>query len=86
MKFLYWLALALVVVGAVNWGLVGIFGFDLVKYLFVELLGVELVATIVYIVVGVAGLYLLGASCCHCCKCCKDDKGGDECCGGKCKC
>ncbi len=30
MKTAYWIALALVVVGAVNWGLVGLFQFDLV--------------------------------------------------------
>ncbi|KKQ70854.1 MAG: hypothetical protein UT33_C0015G0022 [Candidatus Peregrinibacteria bacterium GW2011_GWC2_39_14] len=80
MKFLYWLALVLVVVGAVNWGLVGIFGFDLVKYLCVDLLGVELLATIVYVVVAVAGLYLFITSLC-CCGCCSD-----KCCGDNCKC
>ena len=51
-----WLALILVVVGALNWGLVGLFQFDLVFYLFSS---VYTVAKIIYIVVGVAGLYLL---------------------------
>lgn len=48
---------ALLTVGGLNWGLVGIFNFDLVDYLFVELAGVEMLATIVYIVVGLAAAY-----------------------------
>ena len=51
-----WIALILVVVGALNWGLVGLFGIDLVALLFMS---VYVVAQIVYILVGVAGLYLL---------------------------
>ena len=68
--WLDWIALVLVVIGAINWGLVGIFDFDLVWYL----LGTwELVAKIVYSVVGVAGIYLLVAMimkgcCCGECK------------------
>lgn len=55
MNALDWLAVVLVVVGAVNWGLVGAFEFDLVD----KILGQwEIVANIVYIVVGLAGIYL----------------------------
>lgn len=54
-----WIAIVLVIVGAVNWGLVGIFQFDLVDWLFVQLLNVEILATIVYILVGVCGLYMI---------------------------
>lgn len=54
-----WLALVLVVVGALNWGLVGIFGFDLVNWLFVESINLAILARIVYILVGLAGIYLL---------------------------
>jgi len=72
--WLDWIALILVVVGAVNWGLVGAFQFDLVYYL----LGAwPIVAQVVYIVVGVAGIYLfislLSRRCC-CEKCeCKEE-------------
>ena len=46
------------IVGAINWGLVGVFGFNLVEYV----LGVGTVATdIVYDVVGLSGLALLGS-------------------------
>jgi len=66
MKFLYWLALVLAVVGALNWGLVGLFEFDLVAYLFASMMTV---AKVVYILVGVAGLYLFIATLAHwgCC-------------------
>lgn len=46
-------ALVLVIVGALNWGLVGAFRFDLVRYLF----GVGAVTTTIYVLVGLAGLY-----------------------------
>jgi len=59
MNFLDWLVIVLVVVGALNWGLVGIWNFDLVSWLFVQTLNVAVVARIVYIVVGVAGLYMI---------------------------
>jgi len=70
MKIVWWLALVLAVVGAINWGLVGLFQFDLVAYLFASY---AMVAKIVYIVVGVAGLYLFVAS--LFCKCCCKDSG-----------
>ena len=56
MKALELLALVLVVVGAVNWGLVGIAQFDLVATLF----GGQSapVSRIVYCLVGLAGLAL----------------------------
>jgi uncharacterized protein len=58
MKSLEWLALILVVVGALNWGLVGLAQFDLVAALF----GGQAapLARIVYGLVGVAGIALLG--------------------------
>jgi uncharacterized membrane protein YuzA (DUF378 family) len=56
------LALLLVIVGAVNWGLVGLFKFDLVAALVGEEFGqVNLVSRIVYILVGLAGLALIPA-------------------------
>jgi uncharacterized membrane protein YuzA (DUF378 family) len=52
-----WIALILVVVGAVNWGLVGLFQFDLVATLF----GGQAapLSRIVYALVGLAGIGLL---------------------------
>ncbi|MGM9923827.1 MAG: DUF378 domain-containing protein [Bacillus sp. (in: firmicutes)] len=51
-------ALVLTIVGAINWGLVGLFQFDLVATLFG---GTDaILARIVYVLVGVAGLINLG--------------------------
>lgn len=55
LNVLDWVALVLVIVGAVNWGLVGAADFNLVDAIFGA--GSAL-ASIVYVVVGLAGLYL----------------------------
>ena len=49
------IALALLIVGGINWGLIGIFQFDLVAWLF----GGQgsLFSRLVYTVVGLAGLW-----------------------------
>lgn len=55
-KILNYIALTLVIIGAINWGLIGFIKFDLVAFLFGNL---SLLSRIVYILVGVSGLYLL---------------------------
>ncbi len=50
-----WLALVLVVVGGLNWGLVGIFSFDLVATIFGDM---SALSRIVYALVGLAAVYL----------------------------
>ena len=56
MKALDYIALILVVIGAINWGLIGFFEFDLVRAIFGDM---TLVSRIVYALVGLAGLYSL---------------------------
>lgn len=51
------LALILVIVGAINWGSIGIFGFDIVAALFGGQL--SLIARIIFTVVGIAGLWAI---------------------------
>ena len=51
-----WTALALVIVGGLNWGLVGAFDFNLVDTIFGE--GSAL-SRIVYVVVGVSAVYMV---------------------------
>ena len=59
MKLVNSLALVLVIVGAINWGLVAIAEFDLVAEIFGEEFGTtNAVTRIVYALVGLAGLYL----------------------------
>ncbi len=55
-KLLDCLALTIAIIGALNWGLIGIFRFDLVAFLFGEM---SWISRIVYILVGICGLYLL---------------------------
>jgi uncharacterized membrane protein YuzA (DUF378 family) len=55
MKPLDWIAAILVIVGAVNWGLVGAIHLDLVNALF----GTSILASIVYVLVGISGVYQL---------------------------
>lgn len=57
MKILYYIALTLVIVGAVNWLLIGLFSFDLVATLFGEM---SLLSRIVYSLVGISGLISIG--------------------------
>jgi uncharacterized membrane protein YuzA (DUF378 family) len=51
-----WLAMALVIVGGLNWGLVGALEFNLVDTLFGEM---SALSRIVYVLVGVSAVYLV---------------------------
>jgi uncharacterized protein len=55
-KFIKITCLILVIVGALNWGLVGAFNFDLVAKLFGDM---SIISRAVYALVGVSGLILL---------------------------
>lgn len=50
-----WIAVALVVIGALNWGLIGAFRFDLVAAIFGQL---SVLSRVVYLLVALAGIYL----------------------------
>lgn len=51
-----WIAVALVVIGGLNWGLVGLFNFDLVAFLFGAMTDI---ARLTYVVVAIAALYAI---------------------------
>ncbi len=51
-----WVAVALVIIGGLNWGLVGAFNFDLVATIFGAM---SAVSRIVYILVGLSALYMV---------------------------
>lgn len=55
-KLLDYTALAITIIGAINWGLIGFFRFNLVSFLFGDM---TLLSRIVYAVVGLCGLYLI---------------------------
>jgi uncharacterized protein len=84
MKYLRILVMALIVIGALNWGLVGFFKYNLLG----DLLGGEYssLARFVFALVGLAGLYSLVFLCKSCCCCwmcgsksnCSCHKGGHQ--------
>ena len=59
MRFIKILAYIFVIIGAINWGLVGFFNFDLVSAMFGDM---TLLSRIVYGIVGVGGLIYLFTS------------------------
>ncbi|MHB1007523.1 MAG: DUF378 domain-containing protein [Chloroflexota bacterium] len=56
LNVLDWIAFILTIIGALNWGLVGLFNLNVVTLLFS---GVPILVTIVYLLVGLAGLYMV---------------------------
>lgn len=56
MKTLDYIVLILSIIGTINWGLVGLLNFDLVRVLFGNM---SLLSRIVYVIIGISGLYSL---------------------------
>lgn len=56
MKAVDYIILLLVVVGALNWGLIGFFRFDLIRVLFGDM---SLFSRIIYALVGICGIYAI---------------------------
>ena len=50
------LALTIAISGAINWGLIGFFSFDLVAFIFGNM---SWISRIIYALVGIAGLYII---------------------------
>ena len=49
-------ALTIAIIGAINWGLIGFFSFDLVAFIFGNM---SWVSRVIYALVGICGLYLI---------------------------
>ncbi|MGN0153758.1 MAG: DUF378 domain-containing protein [Lachnospiraceae bacterium] len=56
MKALDYTVLTIVLIGAINWGLIGFFDFDLVSTLFGQM---SMLTRIIYAIVGIGGLYAI---------------------------
>lgn len=54
MKIIDKIALILIVIGAINWGLIGIFNFNLVEFIFGNM---TVLSRIIYALVGISGLW-----------------------------
>lgn len=57
MNTLYKVCLVLAIVGCLNWGLVGIFNFNLVEFLFGD---GTILTRVVYVIVAISGLINIG--------------------------
>lgn len=57
MKILYYISLTLVIIGAINWLLIGLFSFDLVAAIFGTM---SVFSRIIYSLVGIAGIISIG--------------------------
>ena len=59
MSTLDWVGMILVVVGGLNWGLVGLFNYNLVDSIF----GIEsVISRVIYVLVGLSALWMLFAA------------------------
>ena len=57
-KLLDNILLALIIIGSINWGLIGFFRFDLIAFLFGNM---SWLTRIIYALVGIGGLYMISA-------------------------
>lgn len=56
MKVIDKISLVLVIIGAINWGLIGIFNFNLVEMIFGSM---TVITRIIYALVGISGLWAI---------------------------
>lgn len=54
MKVIAKIALVLIIIGAINWGLIGFFNFNLVAVIFGEM---TWISRVIYALVGISGLW-----------------------------
>ncbi len=54
MKVIDKIALVLIIIGAINWGLIGIFNFNLVSAIFGDM---TIISRIIYGLVGISGIW-----------------------------
>lgn len=54
MNAIDWIAMTLLIIGGINWGLIGLFNFDVVATLFGDM---SPISRLVYVVVGLSALY-----------------------------
>ena len=55
-KTLDWIAMVLLIIGGLNWGLIGLFDADVVATIFGHM---SVLARLVYLLVGLSGLYMI---------------------------
>lgn len=53
-------ALLFTITKAINWLFIKLFDFNIVKYLFTDLIGMDMIKKFIYIIVGICGLINIG--------------------------
>lgn len=56
MKIIDKIALTLIIIGAINWGLIGLFNFNLVEMIFGTM---SMLTRAIYVLVGISGLWAI---------------------------
>jgi len=56
---IYWIALILLIIGGLSWGLIGIFQWDIITAIFGDM---TTIGRIIYTLVGVSAIYILIAA------------------------
>ncbi len=54
-KIFYWIALIILIIGGINWGLVGVLDYNLVDIVFGD---IKYLSMIIYTLVGISALYV----------------------------
>lgn len=55
-NFIDYLLLAVIIIGAINWGLIGLFRFDLIAFFFGTM---SWLTRVIYVLVGIGGIYMI---------------------------
>ncbi len=71
MKILKKIAYVLLIIGGLNWGIYGLSSYDLVHVLFNS---VPMIASLIYVLIGISAVYILVCRL-TLCSCCKSDEG-----------
>ena len=61
METLHKTALTLTIIGAINWGAIGLFDFNIVEAIF----GMDVLTRVIYSLVGIAGIINISTLCSH---------------------
>lgn len=66
--FWSWVAFICLLVGGLNWGLIGFFHFNFITFVFGDL---TVIARIIYAIIGLAAVFAIVRCFCKCGKCCQ---------------
>ncbi|MCK4609341.1 MAG: DUF378 domain-containing protein [Gammaproteobacteria bacterium] len=76
MKILHWISILLIIIGGLNWGLVGLLHLNLITHFFGPM---SLLSRLIYILIGLAAVFTIyyAVKSKHGCKCCKKSEAAE---------